>query len=213
MDRKKTAVLIGAGEFTGFEREYTEKDLILALDGGLLYCEENGIMPDYIIGDFDSLPEAKQVLLEKYPKDKILRLPRQKDDTDMLAAIRFGMKKGITDFTMYGGLGGRVSHTIANIQCLAFLKENGLTGRLLGDHCEIRLIQNETLVLEKRDSGFISLFAFGNRAEGVCIEGLLYELDNAALTYAFPIGVSNEFVGKEATIRVQNGTLLIIVEK
>lgn len=220
---RKTAVLIGAGEMHGnamhgnallcITEAAAGADMVIALDGGLSFCEENGIIPDHIIGDFDSLAAEKLVLLKKYPQSKILRLPCQKDDTDMLAAIRFGMENKITDFYLYGGLGGRISHSIANIQCLAFLKEKGLMGRLIGDRCEILLIQNESLVLDRRHSGMISVFAYGDPAGGVCIKGLKYELEDSLLTTAFPIGVSNEFIGKEAVISVRNGTLLIILEK
>ena len=114
MENKKRAILIGAGEIekTSFvigekniEREglqNCETDLIIALDGGLVFCAENGITPDYIIGDFDSLPVEKKFLLEKYPQERVMRLPCEKDDTDMLAAIKFAMEKRISDFVLYG---------------------------------------------------------------------------------------------------------------
>ena len=223
--KEKRAILIGAGEIekTSFvigekniEREglqNCETDLIIALDGGLVFCAENGITPDYIIGDFDSLPVEKKFLLEKYPQEHVMRLPCEKDDTDMLAAIKFAMEKRISDFVIYGGLGGRLSHTIANIQCLLYLKERGLNGVLIGKDTKAFLLQNETFTFSEQQEGFLSVFAYSEKAEGVTLKGLKYELEDAELTAAYPLGVSNEFIGKEAQVRVRNGILFIVMDK
>lgn len=238
MEKKKRAILIGAGEIEdgglvfgeknkaaevgiSFSKKDTaaeageirEADLIIALDGGLLYCEEKGIRPDYIIGDFDSLPAERQSLLEKYPAECILRLPKEKDDTDMLAAIKFAIEKGIRDFVIYGGLGGRLSHTIANLQCLMYLKQRGMNGLLLGKDTKAFLLQNEEVAFAEGHSGYISVFAYSEKAEAVTLKGLKYELEDAELTAAFPLGVSNEFVGKEAIIGVRRGILLVVMDR
>jgi len=229
---KKRAILIGAGDMAGLylvqgsqmikdgslpandknETEY--EDIVIALDGGLIYCEENSILPDYIIGDFDSLPQDKLALLDKYPQECIQRLPREKDDTDMLAAIKFAATKGVKDFVIYGGLGGRLSHTIANIQCLMYLKEWGMTGILLGRGTKAFLLKNEEYSFNEKENGYISVFSYSNSTSGVTLKNLKYELEDADLTVAFPLGVSNEFVaGKAAQISVKEGVLLVIMEK
>lgn len=211
---KKRAVLIGAGELTDEVIERRENDIIFALDGGLLYCEANGIRPDYIIGDFDSLPEEKEELLTKYPQECILRLPCEKDDTDMLAAIKFSAEKGIKDFVLLGGLGGRLSHTIANIQCLMYLKEHDMTGVLMGEETKLFLLQNETYQFDGEERGYISIFAYSDKANGVSLKNMKYELTDAVLTSAFPLGVSNEFIlGESAQISVKDGTLLVVLDR
>ena len=211
---KTRAVLIGAGEFTDELIEQRENDMVIALDGGLVYCEKNDIRPDYIIGDFDSLPKEKTRLLAKYPKESILRLPCEKDDTDMLAAIKFAAAKGIQDFVIYGGLGGRLSHTIANLQCLMYLKERGMTGVLLGTDTRAFLLQNETYQFDEKETGYISVFAYSDSSNGVSLRNLKYELADAVLSSAFPLGVSNEFVpGKSAEIDVKDGILLVVLDR
>lgn len=211
---KKRAVLIGAGELADEVIERIENDIIFALDGGLLYCEANGIRPDYIIGDFDSLPEEKEELLTKYPQECILRLPCEKDDTDMLAAIKFADEKGIRDFVILGGLGGRLSHTIANLQCLMYLKERGMTGVLLGRDTKAFLLQNETYIFDENERGYVSVFSYSQKASGINLKNLKYELEDAVLTSAFPLGVSNEFIlGKTAEISVKDGTLLVVLDR
>ena len=59
-------------------------------------------------------------------------------------------------------------------------------------------------------SGYVSVIAHSERAEGVWLKGLKYELQDAVLTNSYPLGVSNELIGKEASISVKNGTLLIV---
>lgn len=214
---RKTIILIGAGELDSDMAEIIKQDLqkdipVIALDGGLAFCVEHGIRPDRIVGDFDSLLSEKQELLERYPKEIIHRLPCEKDDTDTLAAIRLAVEMGYERFIIYGGLGGRLSHTMANIQSLMFLKEHGLHGELGGKGSRIFVIKDESVVLSARGNGYISVFAYGEKASGVTIKNLKYEVEDTELTNAFPIGVSNEFIGKEATVSVKKGALLVVEE-
>lgn len=209
---KKCAVLIGAGDIGRQIPVITKNHYVIALDGGLVFCAENDITPNMIVGDFDSLPKERYELLAQYPEEIIVKLPCEKDDTDTLAAIKAAIKKGITDFTIYGGLGGRLSHTLANIQCLLYLKEHGLYGELVGDGVKVFLIKEESCVFPSEMSGWISVFSLSERAEGVIIKNLKYEVTDAVLDNTFPVGVSNEFLGKTAEIKVERGVLLIVIE-
>ena len=216
---EKHAVLIGAGELEPDVADIIKKNVlenttfIIALDGGLVFCAEHNIEPDMIVGDFDSLPPQKQVLLKNYPQDMIYKLACEKDDTDTLAAIRLAIEKGYEQFVIYGGLGGRLSHTIANIQSLMYLKERGLQGELVGDNSRIFLIKDESVTLAAQDKGYISVFSYSEVSQGVTLKNLKYEVEDAELCNSFPIGVSNEFIGKEADVSVKKGVLLVVVEE
>ncbi len=215
---KKTAILIGAGELDSNMAETIKQNVaadsfIIALDGGLAFCAEHGIEPAMIVGDFDSLPVEKQELLERYPQEVIHRLPCEKDDTDTLAALRMAVDMGYEQFIIYGGLGGRFSHTMANIQSLLFLKEQGLQGELVGVDKRIFLIKDESIILPAKEKGYISVFSYSERAIGVTLKNLKYEIEDAKLLNSFPIGVSNEFIGKDAEVSVKQGVLLIVVEE
>lgn len=209
---KKRVLLIGAGEIGKEKIQTQEEDYVIALDGGLLYCAKHDIMPDMIVGDFDSLPADKQVLLQKYPKQMIKRLPCEKDDTDTMAAIKLAIEQGFNRFIIYGGLGGRLSHTVANIQTLMYLKERGMQGELVGDGSKLFLIQNETCKLQPEECAYVSVLAYSENAKGVTIKNLKYEVCDITLINRLPLGVSNEFVGKTAEITVKQGTLLVIIE-
>ena len=128
----------------------------------------------------------------------------------MLSAVREGVNKGYERFHIYCGTGGRIEHTIANMQLLTELSQSGKRGFLFGKDYIITAVTNGTLELPEHASGFVSVFSHSDRAEGVCIKGLKYELQDAILTNSFPLGVSNEFIGKRGRISVENGTLFIV---
>lgn len=209
-------IIIGAGDFSDLTWNRTvdihNDDLIIAADGGYDHIKKAGIVPDIIIGDMDSLDDKSKTDVSCLHNDiEIYRLPVEKDDTDMLAAIRIGLDKGYKDFIIFGALGGRFDHTFANLQCLLFLLNRGANGVLYGDNEKIMLLRNGRVDLPEEMKGSISVFAFAGNAKGVTEKGLKYGLENAELKSEFPIGISNEFAGTQSSIEVKDGTLLIDV--
>jgi thiamine pyrophosphokinase len=176
-------------------------DLVIAADGG--YAHMGGIKPDLVVGDFDSrgyVPENEQVV----------RHPAEKDDTDTMLAARIGIERGYRAFVLLGGVGGRLDHTLANIQTLAFLRENGARAALIGDGETITMLQDESLRFRAGLSGIISVFSYGAVAYGVYERGLAYALTDATLTDTNPLGVSNAFTGEPAEVSVREGRLVVL---
>ena len=196
--------IIGAGSFYGLPVPARDTDTVIAADGGWRVCRELDITPDLLLGDFDSLGEVPDF-------GHILRLPVEKDDTDMVRAVKEGLAKGEKEFHLLGGMGGqRSDHTVANMQTLAYLAAHGAKGWLYGDGERYTAICGpDTLTLASRDNGILSVFCLGADAEGVTIEGAQYPLADAALTADFPLGVSNHFTGKAVRVAVRRGCLLI----
>lgn len=212
--QKGKCIVIGAGDLTVWEVERREEDFVIAADGGLAYCAILQLEPDLIVGDFDSVSEEEYLAVERLKEmvpERIVQLPMEKDDTDMLAALRQGIALGYTDFRIYGGTGGRLEHTLANIQCLLYLKNCGATGYLMDGLSMILVLQNEAVHFRKEMEGTLSLFSLGRAAKGVSIRGMKYPLENYTMTNDFPIGVSNEFVGEEASIQVEDGELVCVI--
>lgn len=195
--------IIGAGENYGLNFTPTTEDFVIAADAGLRYLEQCDITANLVIGDFDSLRS-----LPTHPNT--MALNPEKDDTDMLAAVREGIKAGYSVFHIYCGTGGRIDHTIANLQVLAYLAQNGMQGFLFDKDSVMTAITNQKITFDKIPSGYISVFSYTEKSEGVYLQGLKYELNNATITNTFPLGVSNEFIGKESSISVSDGTLLIV---
>lgn len=209
-------ILVCAGEFVPIEIPVEEGDYVIAVDGGFRYCQMLGILPDLILGDMDSASEEERMVMKEIETDdpsRIHRLKPEKDDTDTLAAVREGLERGYRKFYFYGALGGRLDHSIANIQTLLFLKKQGAVGYLLTERQLVTVIRNEEITFHTGVEGRMSLFSMGEKAEKVTIRGMKYPLAEAMVTNDFPIGISNEFIqSEEAQVRVEDGELLIMVE-
>lgn len=203
---EKICYIVGAFESGEISIEASEKDLIICADGGLEILRKYGITPHVIMGDFDSLGYI--------PKgDNVKVFPKEKDDSDTGIAIKYGFERGYEKFVIYGGLGGRFDHTIANIQLLSFIAEKGGKGFLVGDKTYMTVIKNGDAELFGK--GYISVFSLSDKSEGVTLKGLKYTLENSTLSNSFPLGLSNEFVNEKAPalIRVQSGMLLVVVNE
>jgi thiamine pyrophosphokinase len=138
----------------------------------------------------------------------------EKDDTDAMLAVRRGLERGCRQFLLYGSLDGpRLDHTVANFQTLQFLADHGAFGCLIGKATIAAVIKNGTLCFPAGLEGTVSVFCSGPAARGVTLEGLYYPLENGTLTPGFPLGASNHFTGKEARIRVEDGSLLVLWDR
>ncbi len=200
-----TCYIIGAGEKNKIEIKRDDNDLIICADGGLKYAREFLLEPDLIVGDFDSygtVPSGKNVIVH----------PCEKNETDTHLAINIALEKGYRKFVMFCMLGGRLDHTFANIELLSFLCNNGAHGILIGNGQKITMIKNGSINFSEKEKGIISVFSFSEKSENVNIKGLKYEVENFELSSSYPRGVSNEFIGKEATVSTDKGELLIIYE-
>lgn len=212
--KKGKCIIVAAGDLTVSEMDISEGDLVIAVDGGLEYCRALGMEPDLVLGDFDSVGEellAQVELWERSDPERVVRLKPEKDDTDTLAAVRVALERGYNSFLLYGAMGGRLEHTIANIQCLLFLRHHGAVGYMMDAGRMCFVMEDEERRFGASMRGYLSLFSLGEKAEGVDIRGMKYELNDAVITNDFPIGISNEFIGQEAVVRVKRGQLLGIV--
>ena len=200
----KKCCIVGGGDFSAETFDKMEYDLIIAADSGCLYLDEMGVEADIYIGDFDSLGKIPE-------KKNVIKLPVEKDDTDVSAALKYAIEKGFVNIDIFGGLGGkRISHTIANIQLLIYAKKRGVSALLYGNGGKVRVLENETFRIEEKEIS-VSVFALGKRAK-VKETGMKYPLDGY-LEEEFPLGVSNSTVSEVAEITVSDGIALIIEEK
>lgn len=209
-------IIMCAGDFTPVELDVAEGDFVIAADNGLTYLTRLGIVPDYCIGDYDSLQgEGREALceLQEARPDIVMTLPVEKDDTDTMAAAREGLRRGYRVFYLYGALGGaRLDHTLANIQTLAFLKEHGARAYIMDASCMLFVIRNEEKRFGRGFHGDFSMFSMDREIHGVTIRGMKYNIEDATITNHFPIGVSNHIEGnEEAVVRVEDGMALCYV--
>lgn len=208
---KKVVFIISGGELgdPGFFREKSATaGALICADSGARYLKDAGITPDLIVGDMDSLdPET-----EGHYRDTGCRINRclpQKDETDTELALREAFAMGATEVWIWGAMGNRIDHTLANIALMMQGAERGVEVKLVDSWCEVFLIARRTVV-EGAPGQTVSLLPFGGEASGVTLTGFEYPLTKATLSVAHPLGISNRLVGSRGTIDVKTGCLLAV---
>ncbi len=201
----KKCYIVGGGDFCKDAFRPDEDSLIIAADAGYKVLTEIGINPHMVVGDFDSLGYTPD-----HPETEVH--PPVKDDTDMMLAVEKGVELGCEEFYIFGATGGRIAHTLGNLQVLACLADQGFTGFVIDKDTVITALHNCMLSFDEKASGYISLLPFGCDKAEVTLKGLKYELENAHLPCNRPLGISNEFTGTKAEITVNQGTVVAVWE-
>ena len=208
-------VIISAGQILDYERAKSflqSDDFFIFCDGGLTHAEGLGVTPDLIVGDFDSCNSSD---LSKYAgtagHPEIIKLPREKDDTDTLYAAKLAVERGYDDFLLLGAMGGRFDHALGNVSILLYLHGLGKKTLLVDDYSQMQIAGRDAIRIEDTCSYFSVLTVAGD-VSGVTIKNAKYPLENASLSADFQLGISNEVLpGQVAEVSVEQGRVLLVV--
>lgn len=199
----ENCLIISGGEYSELPDDIPEPDHVIACDRGWKYAKALGYTPDLIVGDFDSS--------EMPPEDmSICCLPVEKDDTDTMYAARTVLKEGCRSAVICCAFGGRLDHTLANIQTGAYLASEGVETMLVGTGSRAVLLAGGETVIPKKDGWSLSVLSLSDVSSGVTIKGTKYECEDIEMTGKYPLGVSNTWASEEARISVKEGMLMII---
>lgn len=209
-------LIISGGELNpDFLKTFIENkniDNIIAVDKGLEILDKTNMMPNYIIGDFDSVSE--NILHEYTEKNiKIVKLNPEKDYTDTHMALKLAIELNSTSVYIVGALGRRIDHAIANIHILKEMLGNNIECKIVDENNEIQLITKGETKLQNIEYKYISLIPLTTKVDGITLSGFKYPLNNAVLEIGHSIGVSNELIGDTATIEIKSGILIMIKSK
>lgn len=183
-------------------------DFVICADNSFSKASSENIRIDLIIGDFDT---GKPV---SFPSGiETLTFPIEKDDTDTMLAVKEAARRGFTKINIIGGLSGRLDHTFANLQTLAYGAENDIDILITDGENTAFIMRPGEISLEKKEGFSLSVFSYGDRISKLCMSGVKYPVSNATLTSLFPLGVSNDIMGDHANISFSEGMLLIIISK
>lgn len=188
-----------------FPVSFTKADFVIACDAGYIHAQRADIVPDVIIGDFDSylgdLPGGVE----------IIRTKPEKDDTDTMMALKLAIRRGYRRIMLVGALGGRVDHMLANISLIAFAATKGADLQIVDGHHQIFAVRDGKRRVPRSSWQNLSVFAFDTECTGVTLRGVKYPLEGAVLTNTFALGVSNEFTEDIAEISVESGILIVVL--
>lgn len=208
-----TTLIISGGDIESkFLKLFINKqkiDKIIVADKGLEILNKLNLIPNYIIGDFDSVDKD---VLNKYTKNGIemIKLNPEKDYTDTHMALKLAIKLKSNKIYILGALGKRMDHAIANIHILKEALDNNIQCKIIDENNEIELITEGINVLGNSKYKYISLIPLTTNVTGITLEGFKYSLDNATLEIGHSIGVSNEMVSDKAKVIIKTGILIMI---
>ena len=216
-DQKGRILIITGGFATeALLKKLTEKEaysMIIAADHGLTIADRLGLPLDYIVGDFDSVPEQ---LLMKYREAlvPIKTYPTEKDKTDTQIALELALKAKPVAIDMVGATGSRLDHTLANLHLLLLPLQLKVEAFLLDEHNRVSLKQGGfTLSRDEQYGEFVSLLPFTEVVKDVTLTGFKYPLEKATLYSGSSIGISNELVAEEGRVEFQEGILVVFETK
>lgn len=207
---KQKCMIIGASPILDGRvfQEFDPKDyFVICADGGYETALKLGLVPDLVVGDFDSAQKRPPASL------RTLVLPVEKDVTDTMFAALKGLAKGLRDFVLLGCLGGpRFDHSLASIETLLYLRDHGAWGFLADERTKVFLLREEKLRITKLKGATVSVFPYGCPTCTVTYTGLQYPLTRGSLTVGgLLMGVSNSITADDAEIKVHSGTALVAV--
>ena len=182
---------------------------VIAADSGLDRAREAGFRIDLLVGDLDSISSDGRQEAELH-RTKIERHPVYKDATDMELALQAARKQGARKVIVIGGHGGRQDHYLANALLLPSPAFADLDIEWRAGRARLYAVHHG-LTLAGKVGASISLLAVGGAVQGVTTEGLRWNLKSEDLEAGSTRGVSNEFKAETASIKVDTGTLLVVV--
>lgn len=210
-------IIIGGGaidiEFTkNWISEFKREKYIIACDKGYEACERLGIVPNIVIGDFDSASDGALERVEA-AGIPVKRLNPVKDDTDIEAALLYAFQQTDEEDSIFilGGTGGRLDHTIGNLALLGMGAKNNRPVILMDSHNFVQMIKPGDLYLvDKAPGHFVSVFPYMGPCHGVNMTGFKYPLKDATLEGFNTLTVSNEVTADEGKIWLEDGYLIVM---
>lgn len=217
-DNPNNRVLILTGghmeeELVRRQMDRNDYSLIIAADHGLIPADRMGIRPDYIVGDFDSVPEE---LVEKYNilSTPIQTFPREKDKTDTQIAIELALMNNAGTIDILGATGSRLDHVFANVHLLLLPLQLNIDACILDSNNKIYLKKESFFISQKEQYGnFVSLLPFSEKVRGLTLKGFKYPLNQIILSAGSSLGISNEIIEDEAAVEFAKGVLLVTESK
>lgn len=181
---------------------------IICADGGARHAHALGIIPHMIVGDMDSVsPDLLDAFAARGAV--IRRHPTGKDETDTELALDAALDLNPSGVWVFGALGFRIDHTLANLSLLLKGTAKKIPVKLVDEWCEV-LLATDTCTIKGDIGQTVSLLPLMGTAKGVTLTGFEYPLEEGTLSMEKPLGVSNRLISETATIVIESGSLVVI---
>lgn len=203
------AAIVAAGPLRsapGLRARIRGADLLICADGGLRAARRLRLRPDAVVGDFDSAGGALLAWARRAGA-VIIRHPAEKDQTDAELALDYALARGAREIEVFGALGGRVDHLLANVALL--LRAGRARMRLVDGAVEL-FLAGRAPIRQAHPGDLVSLLPLSRTTSGVTTRGLKYPVSGGVLRIGSSLGISNEVVSSTVSVSVWSGDLLIV---
>lgn len=187
-------------------------DLLVGVDRGALFLVQHGYHPHFALGDFDSVSEDEKSQILKHAQTFSDCDPIMKDQTDTEMAFEWALAQQPEEILLFGALGTRFDHSLANVHLLRRSLEKKISCRIIDQHNELQLMDRK-LLIQKGAYKNVSLLPLSLEVTGITLHGFQYPLDQATIALGDSLGISNVLVAESGEITIQSGLLLVIQSK
>lgn len=235
---KRIFIITGGQLDMEFAKRYMKTlsfDKVFAVDKGLEYADSLNIMPDYIIGDFDTVDKGIFAKFENMVREKecsavIHRYSEKKDATDTELAVEMAMALQPEEIIIFGATGNRLDHTLMNMGLLVQIEKEGIAGQIVDVNNRIRLldaniqtdrtraetpyavhmeVEQDAFLLSHQEK-YLSIIPMSEEIQGLTLEGVMYPLKEHTVFQGSTLTVSNRITDGRAHVSLKKGRILII---
>jgi len=200
--KMKKILIFGNGKLhKTFLQEIHEGDYVIGVDRAAYWLLRNGVTPDAAIGDFDSTTKKEMSSIRKSIRI-VKEYPSEKNWTDMELAMKYADTLETSEVYIFGATGTRLDHTLATLHLLD-------THIVIDKTNRIRVVGRGKTVIEKASYRYISILPY-TKIISFSLSGFRYDVPKTKLVRNSSRGISNEILGKEATIDITAGKAWVI---
>ena len=187
---------------------------VIAADGGMEFCRRQNIVPDCIVGDFDSAKEETVAYFHQIPQIIWKRFCPQKDETDTELALTTAFEHQASEIHILGATGTRLDHVLGNIRLLQKALTRDIPAYIIDTNNRISLADGVKKIKKNEQYGkYVSILLLGNTVKNITLTGFLYPLEHARLYSDNTLGISNEIAKDTAVIELEEGIVIVIESK
>ena len=181
---------------------------IICADSGARHLYAIGIIPQFIIGDMDSITPA---MLDHFRErgSRIVKYPEAKDETDTQLALEYAISLAPDEIYVFGAFGTRIDHVLGNISLLILSAKKGIHTKLIDEWCEAFVVDREC-VIDGEIGQTVSLLPISDAVTGINLDGFEYSLNDGVMETGRSYGISNRLTAARGVISVSTGCLLVI---
>ena len=185
----------------------TNDTFVICADGGGNYLYQKNIVPNLLIGDMDSIDKDALNHFKNNNCEIVLFNP-EKDQTDGQLVIDKAMEYNPCEIVVFGGLGGRIDHTLGNIQLLYRMTQKGIKGVFVSEN-EIVYMTDKMLEIKGNIGDTVSVIPY-EKDTVITLNGFKYLVSDFEFRLDTPIGISNELESEKGIVDVKQGTAIVV---